>query len=256
MIIDSGFLTVLITAFSTGLLGSLHCVGMCGGIATALGMSRRPDNLAHRHRNNTHALLYQFGRISSYAVAGMIAGSFGEVLTQTDSLKGFSIIVRIFSAVFVIGLGLYIAGWFPFFSNIEKIGLPIWKKISPLAKKLIPVKNGLQAYLLGSLWGWIPCGLTYSILLWTFTTGSMINSALIMIAFGLGTLPAMLSVTIGSAQLSGLVKKPTVRKIAGVVMLLMGVYLTLNLILMSHHKDKMNHSGQMDHSEHMSHEYD
>jgi len=228
MLIDLEFLTLLSTAFATGLLGSLHCVGMCGGIASALGMSQTI-------KPNQHAFIYQMGRISSYAIAGAIAGSLGQVATQGMWLKEFSIVIRIISALFVVGLGLYIAGWFPYFSKIERIGLPIWKKISPLSKKLVPVKNGYQAYILGGLWGWLPCGLTYSMLLWAISATSVINAALVMIVFGLGTLPAMLSVTLGSGKISTIVAKPIVRKIAGLVMIMMGAYLIQNIVLMLSH---------------------
>ena len=180
--------TLLISAFTAGLLGSLHCVGMCGGIASALGMSLKKST------SNTFnaALFFQIGRISSYCVAGYIVGTFGEIFAQSDSLKGFSLFLRFFSAIFMIGLGLYFAGLFPYFTMIEKMGVPLWKKISPLSKHFLPVKHLHQAYGLGFLWGWIPCGLTYSILLWAVSAGSAIEGGMLMLAFGLGTIPAML----------------------------------------------------------------
>ncbi len=214
---------VLLSALTAGILGSIHCAGMCGGIATALGMGLRETSASGRPV--TAALFYQFGRISSYVVAGSIAGYVGDILTQADSLKFVSIYLRLFSAVFMIGLGLYLAGWFPFFSTIERIGTPVWKKISPISKKFLPVKHLYQAYSLGFLWGWIPCGLTYSILLWSIAAGSAVQGGLLMLAFGLGTLPAMLPMTLGAGKIHRIVKQATVRIVAGVLVAAAGLFI-------------------------------
>ncbi len=231
--IDPVLLSTLTAAFVAGLVGSLHCVGMCGGIASALGMSqkRAETSIPPAH----FAILYQIGRISSYAVAGMIAGSLGEVITQSEWLKDISLYLRLFFALFIIGLGLFIAGWFPAFSIIERMGLPLWKKISPLSKKLIPVTKYPQAYALGFLWGWLPCGLTYSILLWSVSSASSLNGGLIMLTFGLGTIPAMFSVTLGAGKISKLVRYPWVRKIAGMVLIIAGVFVVLGTVKMASH---------------------
>jgi len=229
---------ILLTAFTAGILGSLHCAGMCGGIATALGMGLRETSASGKPA--VAALFYQFGRISSYVVAGVIAGSVGDILTQSDSLKFVTIYLRLFSAAFMVGLGLYLAGWFPFFSTIEKIGTPVWKKISPISKAFLPVKHLHQAYALGFLWGWIPCGLTYSILLWAITAGSSLEGGLLMLAFGLGTLPAMLPMTLGAGKIHRIVKQAAVRIIAGVLVVAAGLYIFQHTIV------KMN-SGHQHH---------
>jgi len=223
-------MALLLSAITAGLLGSLHCAGMCGGIATALGMGLKETTLAGKPVSK--AFFFQLGRISSYAVAGFIAGSFGDVITQSDALKGITIYLRIFSAVFMVGLGLYLAGLFPFFSLIEKMGIPIWKKISPLSRYFLPVEHFHQAYGLGFLWGWIPCGLTYSILLWSVAAGSAMEGALLMLAFGLGTVPAMLPMTLGAASIFTMVKKKALRLIAGLLIAAGGLYILQHSIMM------------------------
>ncbi len=223
-------IAALLSALTAGLLGSLHCAGMCGGIATALGMGLKETSAAGKP--TLAALFFQFGRISSYAVAGLIAGYFGDVLTQSTAMKDITIYLRLFSAVFMIGLGLYLAGWLSIFAVIEKAGVPVWKKISPLSRYFLPVKHIPQAYALGFLWGWIPCGLTYSILLWSVAAGNAVEGASLMLAFGLGTIPAMLPLTLGAGKIHRLVRKKMVRVIAGLMIAAGGVYILQHSIMM------------------------
>ncbi len=230
------FEPILLSALTAGLLGSLHCAGMCGGIATALGMGLKETSASEKP--TLAALFFQFGRISSYVVAGLIAGYFGDVLTHSSAMKGITIYLRLFSAIFMIGLGLYLAGWLPIFSIIEKAGIPVWKKISPLSRYFLPVKHIPQAYALGFLWGWIPCGLTYSILLWSVTAGGAIQGASLMLAFGLGTIPAMLPLTLGAGKIHRLVKQKAIRIVAGLLIVIGGVYILQHSIMMLN----MNHS--------------
>jgi len=221
---------MLISAFMAGVFGSLHCAGMCGGIASALGMSLKQS--AENPKPVNSALAFQLGRISSYFLAGVIAGHLGDVITQTAMFQGIAAYLRLFSALFIIGLGLYLAGFFPFFSIIEKLGVPVWKKISPLSRHLLPVKYLPQAYGLGFLWGWLPCGLTYSILLWSIAAGSAIEGGLLMLAFGLGTIPAMLSLTLGAGKVLNLVKQPTIRIVAGLLIVVAGLYILHSSMMM------------------------
>jgi len=232
--------TMLLSALTAGLFGSLHCAGMCGGIASALGMSMKQSSENTQSVSSqpvsfqplNMALFFQLGRISSYFVAGCIAGYFGDVITQATLFKNVAVYLRLFSALFLVGLGLYLAGFFPFFSIIEKLGVPVWRKISPLSRYLLPVKNIFQAYGLGFLWGWLPCGLTYSILLWSITAGSAIEGGLLMLAFGLGTIPAMLPLTLGAGKVVQLVKQPTLRKIVGLIIVVAGLFVLQNSIMM------------------------
>lgn len=252
------FETMLLSALTAGLFGSLHCAGMCGGIASALGMSLKTNS--ETTKPFYPALFYQIGRISSYAIAGFIAGSFGDVLNQSDIVKDFGMYTRMFSAIFMVGLGFFLAGLFPYFSLVEKMGVPLWKKISPLSKHLLPVKHVHQAYGLGLLWGWLPCGLTYSILLWSLAAGSGTEGALLMFAFGLGTIPAMLPLTLGAGYVTKLTKHPVLRKVVGLLIVVAGSYILIHTVMMAgsgHDHSKMQTEQgkeEMDHSK-MDHGY-
>jgi len=197
------FTTSYLYAFLMGLASSLHCVGMCGSIIGTLTLSLSPEI-----RNNKTKLLpfvfnYNLGRITSYTIAGVIAGFASSVITIP--IPGFNghRLLQILSAIIMTGAGLYIAGWFPRFAYVEKIGLKFWKFIEPYGRKLIPIKTRTQALLFGMVWGWLPCGLIYSALALAATTGNAQGSALTMLFFGLGTLPAVMGVGI----MAGILKK-------------------------------------------------
>ncbi len=232
------FEAMLLSALTAGLFGSLHCAGMCGGIASALGMSLKTNS--ETTKSFYSALFYQVGRISSYAIAGFIAGSFGDVLNQSELVNDIGIYTRIFSAIFMVGLGFFLAGLFPSFLLVEKMGVPLWKKISTLSKHLLPVKHVHQAYGLGLLWGWLPCGLTYSILLWSLAAGSGTKGALLIFAFGLGTIPAMLPLTLGAGHVTKLTKHPVLRKVVGLLIVAAGSYILIHTVMMA--GSRHNHS--------------
>ena len=184
------------SAFVAGVLGSTHCVVMCGGLATALG-TRRHGTLRGR------PLLYQLGRISSYATAGAIVGSFGAAAGFAFEASTWSEILRLGTALMVVLIGLNMAlGSRPggrWLRAPERWGAHLWRRIAPLASRL-PAQPALRALTLGMLWGWLPCGLVYSVLLAAAFAGSALAGGATMIAFGLGTLPAMLGLSYASGR--------------------------------------------------------
>ncbi|MEL0067516.1 MAG: sulfite exporter TauE/SafE family protein [Gammaproteobacteria bacterium] len=206
----------LLSALIAGIFGSLHCVAMCGGIATALGVSS-----SGKH-SKLLSLSYQLGRITSYAIAGALVAFLGTQLVSED--RTIAMGLRLVSILFMVGLGLYLAGCFPKFAHIERLGLPIWRKISPLSKRLLPIKSVWQAVALGFLWGWLPCGLVYSILLWSVSAPDALSGALVMVSFGIGTLPAMFLMSLGANQLLVYMSQPVIRKIAGMVVISLAGY--------------------------------
>ena len=212
----------LLSALIAGIFGSLHCVAMCGGIATALGVST-----SGKH-SKLLSLAYQLGRITSYAIAGALVAFLGTQLVSED--RTIAMGLRLVSILFMVGLGLYLAGWFPKFAHIERLGLPIWRKISPLSKRLLPIKSVWQAIALGFLWGWLPCGLVYSILLWSVSAPDALSGALVMVSFGIGTLPAMFLMSLGANQLLVYMSQPIIRKIAGVVVISLAGYSFASMI--------------------------
>ena len=221
-----------ISAFFIGLFSTLHCVGMCGGIIGALTFSL-PESI----RNNKWSLIpyvsaYNLGRITSYTFAGALAGGLGDQIAGLAPQYGH-LILQLFAAILMLGIGLYLAGWFPAFSKIEHFGKPIWKQLEPLSQKLIPVKNPKHAYLFGLVWGWLPCGLVYTALIWSSTAGSAKEGALLMLAFGLGTLPTVMIAGILTGWFVRLSRSTYIRPLVGIVIIIMAVataYLALQHI--------------------------
>jgi sulfite exporter TauE/SafE len=227
MIFDPAFSSSYLVAFLMGLFSSMHCIGMCGSIIGTLTLSLSPEI-----RNNKKLLLpfvfnYNFGRITSYTIAGAIVGVIEAMLTlhlgQTHGHRA----LQLLSAAIMAGAGLYIAGWFPRFAYIEKAGIYFWKIIEPYGRKLIPVKNHTQAYLFGMVWGWLPCGLVYAALTLAATAGDVSKSALTMLAFGLGTLPAVMGVGIMTHVLTRLSRMQRFKQVVGLLMMTLALLAAL-----------------------------
>lgn len=206
------------TAFLIGLLGSTHCLGMCGGIVGALDAGIG----GHGGRFRYH-LAYNVGRIASYTVAGGMAGILGA-LVATASFGTALPVGRMIAGLMMIALGLYLAGWWRAIMVLERAGQHVWKRIEPLGRTFFPVRSPLQALGLGLIWGWLPCGLVYSALTLSMATASPARGALIMAAFGLGTLPALLSMGALAGVLGKWVRSPLVRQAAGLVIVAFGIY--------------------------------
>jgi sulfite exporter TauE/SafE len=224
---DPAFNTSYLVAFIMGLFSSMHCIGMCGSIIGTLTLSLGPDI-----RNNKKLLLpfvfnYNFGRITSYTIAGALAGIIEALLTLHLGETHGHRLLQLLSAVIMASAGLYIAGWFPRFAYIEKGGMQVWKKIEPFGRKLIPVKNRAQAYLFGVVWGWLPCGLVYTALALAATAGDVSKSALTMLAFGLGTLPAVMGVGIMTHVLTRLSRMQRFKQAIGLFMIILALLAAL-----------------------------
>lgn len=213
MIGDS--VTVL-TAITLGLLGSAHCLGMCGGISSAVAMG------IDRQNSNPLLLLsgFNLGRIASYTLAGALMGSIGWFLRSPE----ISLLLRCLAGIILILMGLYVAQIWKGLSWIEKQGNYIWRYLQPLSKRLLPVRNPVQALALGALWGWLPCGLVYSTLIWSATAADWKTSALMMACFGLGTVPAMFATGLLAQQVQTILKQRSTQTIAGVLIIGFGLF--------------------------------
>lgn len=222
----------LLGALLLGLMGAGHCLAMCGGIISSLSVA----SSAQTNRSNwLFILLYQFGRISSYTLFGGIAGWLGFQFDEVSPLP----LLKIISGVLLIFMALYISKLWLGLSYLEKTGKLLWNRISPLTKKLLPVQSPHQALLLGSLWGWLPCGLVYTSLGYALSLGSITESALFMLLFGVGTLPATIFAGSASLSLKQFLNHQWVRNITAFIFLIMGSY-TLYMVFfatgMSHHQ--------------------
>ncbi len=213
----------LIAPFLIGLFSTLHCLGMCGGIMGALTFSLPAEVRQKKSHLAQFLVAYNLGRIGSYALAGALIGSLGSTLFAVVSPRSGYLVLQWIAAALMAGVGLYLAGWFPRFARIERIGEPLWRLLEPFGRKLLPVRHPTQALFYGMIWGWLPCGLVYTALLLTVTSGDALSGALYMTAFGVGTLPAMTGAGILARQMMSLARRPVVRRVAGVIVIAMAL---------------------------------
>lgn len=211
-----------LAAFLVGLLGGVHCLGMCGGIVSALTFS-----LPAAQRNHPASLLpmllaYNSGRIGGYMLAGALVGGLGAAFLSLGSLENFRYFLQVFAALFMIALGLYLAGIWAGVAKVENAGRVLWRRIEPLGRRFMPVDSPAKALPLGFIWGWLPCGLVYSVLIWTLSAGSVARGALLMLAFGLGTLPNLLLMGAAAAKLAKFTRNQTVKRAAGLLVVALG----------------------------------
>ena len=208
---------LLVSALILGLLGGGHCLGMCGGLMGALTLAIPPEQRSRRLRL---LLAYNLGRILSYALAGLLLGLAGWAVANSP----LALFMRVLAGLLLIAMGLYLAGWWSGLTRIEGLGKGLWRHIQPLASRLLPVSSLPRALLLGALWGWLPCGLVYSTLLWSASQGSALDSALLMLAFGLGTWPVLLATGLAAERITALLRRRSVRMAGGVLVILFGIW--------------------------------
>ena len=221
----SGAWSVGIAAFLAGLFSAVHCLGMCGSIVAALTFNLDPALRKQPRSLLPFLLAYSGGRIASYSVAGLLVGWIGAQAVQTLSPSWGHLLLLMLATLLMVGLGLYLAGWFPRFSQLEQIGKPLWRMIEPIGRKFVPVRTLPHALLFGLIWGWLPCGLVYSLLILSLSAGSASLGAWVMFSFGLGTLPAILGAGLAFQQFSRTLQRPLVRKVAGVMIILLAISL-------------------------------
>lgn len=209
---DSGLLAL----FLVGLLGGTHCVGMCGGIVGALSMGGRARWSLH--------LAYNGGRIFSYTVAGAVAGALGAASLGLEGQVPVRMALYVLANLMLMALGLYLLGITRVLAPVEGVGLRLWRHVQPLTRRFLPARTVAQAFPLGLLWGWLPCGLVYSALATALTAGSVGRGALAMLAFGLGTLPNLLLAGILLGRLQAFSRRPQVRIASGLLVLGFGLY--------------------------------
>lgn len=210
--------TSLISALLVGLLGGTHCVGMCGGIVGALSLQMPADAPQWRFH-----LAYNTGRIASYGIAGLLVGAAGASSMLLSEMLPVKLVLYLIANLMLVFLGLYLAGLSHLVIQIERLGGAIWQRLQPYSRKLLPVRTIGQAFGLGALWGWVPCGLVYSLLVGAMASGSAAQGGLIMLAFGLGTLPNLLAMGYFARQLKSFMQNKTVRLAAGLLVAGFGV---------------------------------
>lgn len=218
----------LFPVFVIGLFGSIHCVGMCGGIvgalsaAPALTRTARPfpvpvrgAGAAQSARLNVAA--YNLGRIGSYMAAGALAGGVAGGARALSALPSLQLGAYWLANLMLVALGLYLMDAWRALAWLEQGGRALWRHVQPLMRALGPVDGPGKMFVAGTLWGWLPCGMVYSVLFTAMLSGSAASGAAVMFAFGLGTLPMLLSLGLAGARLRALLQLRWVRRLAGLL---------------------------------------
>ncbi len=215
---------ILGVAVLTGWLGGVHCAGMCGGIVSALASGRTATGKSRPGKSWLIHLCYNLGRITSYTLAGAIAGTVGGLGLLLDGLLPVQIVLYAMANLLLIGLGLYLAGIRAPVARLERLGSGLWSLLKPFTRRFLPADSPAKALALGMLWGWLPCGLVYTVLFTALLSGNAVSGAAVMLAFGLGTLPNLILV---GALLRGpraWLSSRFARTLSGAVVLGFGVY--------------------------------
>lgn len=186
---------LLPAAFLAGFFGSTHCLGMCGALVVLFEQQGAGSFGSWPRRG-----LYNLGRLGFYAMLGAIAGAGGALLTDAVGLKYGLLVLRLLAGLLVIAIGLNLLFNWQATRFLERAGAGIWRRMSPLARYVLPVNTPARALATGFLWGALPCGLVYSVVAMAATSGSAANGALIMFAFWIGTVPVLLLAEIGRAH--------------------------------------------------------
>jgi sulfite exporter TauE/SafE len=225
-------------ALLLGLFGSTHCIGMCGGLSGALAFALPPGASASRRLLLLGTM--GLGRISSYALLGALTGAL------LPGAVGGLPLARIVAGILLALMGLSIAGWSAPLAPLERAGHRVWQRIGPRALKLGRIDAVGTALLTGIAWGWLPCGLVYSTLAWTASSGEAVRGALLMLGFGLGTLPAVLASGAMAANLRATLQRRELRTVIGLLMIGFGIW-TINAAL--------GHGGHAQHTQPEMHDH-
>lgn len=237
-------LSALLTAFFVGLLGSGHCFGMCGGIAAGLGSLPVADqaHLNDRKPRATSALLFNFGRIISYAGLGFISAWILARVGAVLNVPQWSMILRLLTALMIFLIGLQFLFNWQTLAGIERAGAKVWKFVLPIAVRASSLPGGTGRLLLGLCWGLLPCGLVYSILLTASAAGSPISGATVMLVFGIGTFPSMLGMSLAAPALAAMLSDNWARKLMGAALILLAVLSVVLMAIKMQGKDMHQHS--------------
>ncbi|MFT5481624.1 MAG: sulfite exporter TauE/SafE [Halieaceae bacterium] len=214
----------LVTALGLGIAGAGHCLGMCGGIAMALGLGQSST------RPIASQLAYHLGRILSYTLLGVLAG-FALGLAGGDQptvLKA----LRVVAGLMLIALGLYIAGWWRVLGQLEKMGARLWQPIRRQSSRWLPVRHPGHALAVGLCWGAMPCGLIYSSLAWAATAANWAESGLMMLFFGIGTVPAMLATTLFGTQVQAAMRSKGWQRLIAIGLIASGIWTLYGVAIM------------------------
>ena len=237
----AGTWPVLAGAFTLGLAGSVHCLGMCGGIAAAAGT--RTQSAGSGTGAALAALGFNLGRIASYALLGLVVGAVVGAAVSQVQVRPFAVVLRALAGLLMFFMGLSLLTGRDLLS-LERLGGRLWQRLRPLAGRALDLPPTLRFGALGLLWGFLPCGLVYSALALSATSGAALTGAATMLAFGLGTLPAMLAVTLAGTAFTRRFSGLWTRRVAGLLMIVFAAWTAFGT-LAPHGGGHGGHPGRM-----------
>jgi sulfite exporter TauE/SafE len=217
------------SALGLGLAGAGHCLGMCGGIAAAL-------NLGSSKAGPLTTAAYHGGRILSYTALGALLG----LATSLVDIASATLFLRYLAGFMLIAMGLYIADWWRGITYLERAGARLWQPVQKLSGRWLPIRHWRHALALGLCWGLMPCGLIYSSLAWAATAQSASYSALLMLCFGIGTLPAMLATSFGAGRIQQLLRSRGLKLVIALLLIASGIW---TLYLVAAHGEHILHKA-------------
>ena len=234
---------LLVAALLMGFFGSPHCLGMCGGLVTAFGLSMKDVSPTKRR---ALVATYHIGRLTSYATLGFIAGLIG--ITVLEPLIRGNSMPRILLGLVLVFVGVTMLGA-PFLTKLERFGMRFWQYLSPLRQKVFPLNTFPRALTAGLLWGFLPCGLVYGALLIAVVAHNPLSGAALMLVFGLGTVPMLVATHETVGWLRDKIGRFRLRQLNGAVMVLSGLAVVFIPMMMAGMHDGHD-MGAMDHNGH------
>ncbi len=227
----------LLPVFLVGLLGSVHCAGMCGGIVAALSapralQARRAFPVPVRTVSAfslewpaaaIHVAAYNAGRLASYAAAGALAGGLAGGLGRLSGLGMLQAGAYWAASLMLVALGLYLLDAWRGLAWLERGGRVLWRRMSPLLARIGPFDSPGRLFAAGALWGWLPCGMVYSVLATAMLSGSAAGGAAVMLAFGAGTLPMLAAIGMAGVRLRTVLQMGAVRRACALLVLGFGL---------------------------------
>lgn len=220
------------SAFLLGLSGAGHCLGMCGGIAAALGLGGA--------RSPAITVAYHTGRVASYTLLGALLG----LAAGSIDIHAWTIGLRYMAGLLLIGMGLYIADWWRGMALLERAGARLWRPVQRVAARWLPLRRWPQGLAIGLCWGLMPCGLVYSSLAWAATAQSATSSAAMMLLFGIGTLPAMLATSLGAQRLRDVLRRRELKMAIALLLVCAGIWTLYITAAHSGHAQHLHQSEQ------------
>lgn len=232
------FPALFVPTFLVGLAGSVHCAGMCGGIVGALSLPRQRAPMLREpafplpvrsvtvagSASLTYVGAYNAGRIASYMTAGALAGGLAGGAASLAALPAWQAAFYWAANLMLVALGLFLVDAWRGLARIEQAGQALWRQLAPLLRRVNGAEaGGARMFALGALWGWLPCGMVYSVLVTAMLSGSALGGAGVMLAFGLGTLPMLAALGLAGGRLRVLMARRAVRVACGLAILAFGI---------------------------------